>query len=57
MEFKQLEQKDFDYERSLNEWRAGRWTIAELPFAFGQHRIQVWFHGSGAHPDVVGLNF
>jgi hypothetical protein len=45
---------------SINEWQAGKYVIAELAFAFGQHRIQIWyyFHGlDSPYPDVVPPNF
>ena len=37
---------------SIQEWTAGPYTIAEMLFAYGQHRVQVWHR-----LDVVSPNW
>ena len=45
-------------EMSISERKAGQYVIAELQYAFGQHRIQVWHEDNGmTYPDVIGHQF
>ena len=55
MEFKSREPTTGN---SLREWEAGPYVVAELAYAFGQHRIQIWHKlPHFGCPDVVPPNF
>jgi len=55
MEFKETKPSG-DY--VTKEWRAGRYRVVQLFYAFAQKRVQVWYDLDGCEfPDVLYTQF
>lgn len=58
MNFQPAEPNELTPKFTIQELRAGPYTLIECMYAHGQHRIQIWRdHPYSSYPDVVRPNW